>query len=117
MPREVRIKRVYEPAEPADGYRVLIDRLWPRGVSRERARVDEWARELAPSDELRKWFNHDPGRFREFRARYRTELQRHADQVDALRGRADAGPVTIVYGARDEQHNNAVVLSELLRAD
>ena len=70
------MKRVYDPAEPGDGYRVLIDRLWPRGVSRDRARLDEWARELAPSDELRKWFNHDPGRFQEFRTRYRRERRR-----------------------------------------
>jgi uncharacterized protein YeaO (DUF488 family) len=113
---DVRTKRVYDPAEPGDGYRVLIDRLWPRGVSRERARLDEWARELAPSDGLRKWFNHDPKRFAEFRKRYRDELLSHIDRVDELRERARHGRVTIVYGARDTEHNDAVVIAELVRA-
>jgi uncharacterized protein YeaO (DUF488 family) len=111
---DVYTKRVYDPAEPADGYRVLIDHVWPRGVSRERAKLDEWARELAPSDELRRWFDHVPGRFEEFRVRYRNELEPHAEKLEELRGRASKGPVTIVYAARDEQHNNAVVLGELL---
>jgi uncharacterized protein YeaO (DUF488 family) len=112
---DVRTKRAYDPPEPGDGYRVLIDRLWPRGVSRERIHIDEWARELAPSDALRKWFNHDPERFQEFSSRYRRELQKHADRIDELRTRASHGPVTLVYGARDEQHNDAVVLAGLLR--
>jgi uncharacterized protein YeaO (DUF488 family) len=112
---DVRIKRVYEPAEPGDGYRVLIDRLWPRGVSRERAHIDEWARELAPSDGLRKWFNHDPERFQEFQRRYRHELRAAGDRISELRSRARDGRVTLVYGARDEKHNNAVVLAEVLR--
>jgi uncharacterized protein YeaO (DUF488 family) len=111
---DVRTKRVYDPAEPGDGYRVLIDRLWPRGVSRERAQLDEWARDLAPSTDLRKWFNHDPERFPEFRQRYREELRAHTDQIDALRARAGRGPVTIVYGARDTEHNDAVVIAELV---
>ncbi len=115
MALDVQIKRVYEPADRADGYRVLIDHVWPRGVSRERARLDEWARELAPSDELRKWFDHVPERFAEFRARYRRELSAHAGPIDELRGRAKTGRVTIVYAARDEEHNNAVVLAELVR--
>jgi uncharacterized protein YeaO (DUF488 family) len=112
---EVRTKRVYDRPEPGDGYRVLVDRLWPRGVSRERAHIDQWARELAPSDGLRKWFNHDPERCQEFRTRYRTELRDHANQIDELRDRANRGPVTIVYAARDQKHNNAVVLAELVR--
>jgi uncharacterized protein YeaO (DUF488 family) len=111
----IRIKRVYDPADRADGYRVLVDRLWPRGVSRERARLDEWARDLAPSDRLRRWFNHDPDKFSQFRERYREELSHHADQIERLRARAARGPMTIVYGARDEKHNDAVVLAELLR--
>lgn len=115
MAVDVRTKRVYDPPEPGDGYRVLIDRLWPRGVSRERARIDEWARELAPSDGLRKWFGHDPKRFREFRRRYREELRDHAGRIAQLRERAGRGAVTIVYAARDEVHNNAAVLAELLR--
>lgn len=111
---EVRAKRIYDEVEPGDGYRVLIDHVWPRGVSRERAHLDEWARELAPSAELRRWFAHDPSRFGEFRARYRAELEQHRDQVDELRRRARSGRVTIVYGARDREHNDAVVLAELL---
>jgi uncharacterized protein YeaO (DUF488 family) len=114
---DIRTKRVYEPAEPGDGYRVLIDHVWPRGVSRERAKLDEWARELAPSDQLRMWFAHVPERFGEFRSRYRVELETHAGKLEDLRGRARHGPVTIVYAARDEEHNNAVVLAELLRED
>ena len=90
---DVRVKRIYDPAEPGDGYRVLIDHVWPRGVSRDRARLDEWARELAPSDGLRKWFDHVPERFGEFRARYRKELAGHADEVEALRARGVEGTV------------------------
>ena len=115
MALDVRTKRVYDPAEPGDGYRILIDRLWPRGVSRERARLDDWARDLAPSTALRKWFGHDPERFPEFRERYREELRAHTDRIDELRARAARGPVTIVYGARDTEHNDAVVLADLLR--
>jgi uncharacterized protein YeaO (DUF488 family) len=112
---DVRLKRAYEPAEDGDGFRVLIDHVWPRGVSRERARLDDWARELAPSDELRKWFDHDPARFAEFRVRFRKELADHSERLEDLRRRAASGPLTIVYAARDREHNNAVVLSELLR--
>ena len=112
---DVRIKRVYEPADRGDGYRILIDHVWPRGVSRERAKLDEWARELAPSDELRRWFDHLPERFDEFRARYRDELQAQRERLGELRRRAREGPVTIVYAAHDQDHNNAVVLAELVR--
>ena len=115
MPIDVRAKRVYEDPARGDGYRVLIDHVWPRGVSRERARLDEWARELAPSDELRKWFDHVPERYATFRSRYRDELARHGDRVEELRRRAREGAVTIVYAARDTEHNNAVVLAELIR--
>ncbi len=111
----LRSKRVYEPAEASDGHRVLVDRLWPRGITKERARVDEWARELAPSAELRRWFGHDPDRFRAFRRRYRAELRAHADKLADLRRRGRRGTVTLVYGARDMEHNDAVVLVELLR--
>ena len=114
-PLDVRVKRIYDPFDPGDGYRVLIDRMWPRGVSREHARIDEWARELAPSDDLRKWFGHVPARFHEFRDRYRHELAGQSDRLDELRGRAARGTVTVVYGARDRDHNNGVVLAELLR--
>jgi len=112
---DVRIKRAYEQAADSDGYRVLIDRLWPRGVSKKDARLDEWARELAPSDELRRWFGHDPERFEEFRRRYADELAAHEDRLQDLRTRARAGTLTLVYGARDTEHNDAVVLAEILR--
>lgn len=111
----VRVKRVYEQPADADGYRVLVDRLWPRGVSREGAHLDEWARDLAPSSELRRWFGHDPGRFAEFRCRYLAELEHREEQVRELRRRARGGTVTLVYSARDTEHNDAVVLAELLR--
>ena len=116
MAVDVRAKRAYDDAEAGDGYRVLIDHVWPRGVSRERAHLDEWARELAPSDELRKWFDHVPERFAEFRSRYRDELA--GTVASASRSCAAArrdGPLTIVYAARDTEHNNAVVLAELIR--
>jgi uncharacterized protein YeaO (DUF488 family) len=111
----VRLKRVYEPAAASDGYRVLIDRLWPRGVSRERADLDEWDRELAPSAELRQWFGHEPSRFAEFRRRYEEELRPKRSSIAELRRRAREGTVTLVYSARDPEHNDAVVLAEVLR--
>jgi uncharacterized protein YeaO (DUF488 family) len=111
----VRTKRAYDPPEPGDGYRVLIDRLWPRGKRREELSLDEWARELAPSTGLRRWFGHDPERFDEFRDRYRAELTSQGEKLDELRRRAREGPLTVVYGARDREHNDAVVLAELLR--
>jgi uncharacterized protein YeaO (DUF488 family) len=112
---DVRTKRIYDPRESSDGHRVLIDHVWPRGVSRARAGLDEWARDLAPSDELRGWFDHDPARFGEFRRRYREELAGDPDRLEALRRRAAGARVTILYAARDREHNNAVVLSEMLR--
>lgn len=112
----VQIKRVYEPAAAADGYRVLIDRIWPRGVSKEDARLDEWARELAPSTELRRWFGHEPDKFAGFRRRYRAELAGQAEKVRELRRRGRGDTVTLVYSARDTEHNDAVVLAELLRS-
>lgn len=112
---DVRIKRVYEPADPSDGERILIDRIWPRGVTREEAHLDEWARELAPSTELRRWFAHDPARFGEFRRRYTAELAAQDGKLRELRRRARAGTLTLVYGARDTEHNDAVVLAEVLR--
>lgn len=113
----MRVRRVYDPPEPADGFRVLVDRLWPRGLTKEAARVDLWARELAPSHGLRRWFGHDPSRWEEFRRRYREELQRPEVQeaLAELVKRARAGNVTLLFGARDERHNNAVVLAEVLR--
>ena len=115
MAIDVRAKRAYVDADAGDGYRVLIDHVWPRGISKQRAHLDEWARALAPSGELRKWFDHQPERFPEFRSRYRRELAAHREQVEELRRRAQQGPLTIVYAARDTEHNNAVVLVELIR--
>jgi uncharacterized protein YeaO (DUF488 family) len=111
---EVRVKRVYDAAVAGDGYRVLVDGVWPRGMSRDRARLDEWARDLAPSPKLRRWFAHDPAKFDAFRARYRRELAGRCDRIGELGERASSGPITLVYAARDELHNNAVVLAEVL---
>ena len=112
---DVRLKRAYEPAAGEDGYRVLVERLWPRGISRERAHLDEWAKEISPSPELRRWYGHDPPRFEEFRRRYLDELAEHAEKLEELRRRTEAGPLTLVYGAKDEARNSAVVLEEAIR--
>jgi uncharacterized protein YeaO (DUF488 family) len=112
---DVRLKRAYEPAVESDGYRVLIDRLWPRGVSREQARLDDWLKELAPSSELRRWFGHDPARFDEFRRRYVDELRSRRPLLTELRRRARQGTLTLVYSAHDTEHNDAVVLAAVLR--
>jgi uncharacterized protein YeaO (DUF488 family) len=107
----VSIKRVYEPASEDDGYRVLVDRIWPRGVSKQQARLDEWDKDVAPSTELRAWFGHDPAKFEEFRTRYLAEL-RDNPGLEHLRERAEHGVVTLVYSAHDEMHNQAVVLRD-----
>ncbi len=112
---DIRLKRAYEPAASSDGYRVLIDRLWPRGVSRKKAKLNEWEREVSPSTKLRKWFGHKPSRFGEFRRRYTEELRRQRPRITELRRRARHGTLTLVYGARDTEHNEAVVLAEVLR--
>lgn len=111
----VRIKRIYEPPAPSDGDRILIDRLWPRGFTHERARIDDWVRDLGPSTELRRWFSHDPARFDEFRRRYTLELATKKSKLTELRRRARTRPLTLVYSARDTEHNDAVVLAEVLR--
>ncbi len=115
MTLDIRAKRAYEAAETSDGYRVLIDRLWPRGVTRQRAALDEWDKLLAPSTELRTWFGHDPERFAEFRRRYRIELRDQSPRLAVLRRRAREGPLTLVYAARDREHNGAIVLAEVLQ--
>ncbi len=112
----IRVKRVYEPAAPDDGTRILVDRLWPRGLSKADAAVDRWLKDVAPSTELRRWFGHDPERWPEFRTRYARELQQHADALGELRTLARKQVVTLLYGARDELHNDAVVLRDVLRA-
>jgi len=112
----IRIKRAYEKPDRADGTRILVDRLWPRGLTKEKAKVDLWLKAVAPSTELRKWFAHDPAKWAEFRSRYREELKRNKEQVSLLRQEAAKGTVTLVYGARDQQHNEAVILQRLLVA-
>lgn len=110
----VRLKRAYEPVEAADGTRVLVDRLWPRGVSRSDAALDQWMKDIAPSTELRKWFGHDPARWEEFCRRYREELKQNGELLSQLRSLARNSPVTLVYSAHDEIHNDAVVLREVI---
>jgi uncharacterized protein YeaO (DUF488 family) len=110
----VKLKRAYDAPAASDGTRILVDRLWPRGVSKEKAHIDEWMKELAPSTALRKWFGHDPARWQEFRRRYAKEVRAQPDLLRHLRTLARQGPVTLVYAARDEQHNDAVELRELL---
>ncbi|QDZ13464.1 DUF488 domain-containing protein [Humibacter ginsenosidimutans] len=109
----VAIKRVYEAASDDDGYRVLVDRIWPRGVSKAAAHLDEWDKEVAPSTELREWFGHDPAKFDGFRERYLAELHGNPD-IARLRELAESRTMTLVYSAHDEQHNQAVVLREAL---
>jgi uncharacterized protein YeaO (DUF488 family) len=104
------IKRVYEPVSPKDGYRILVDRLWPRGLSKENAAVDLWLKDVAPSTELRQWFGHDPAKWNEFRRKYSAELATRAGEVAQIRALARRRRVTLVYGARDTEHNDAVVL-------
>jgi uncharacterized protein YeaO (DUF488 family) len=111
---KIKLKRAYEPPEPGDGTRVLIDRLWPRGIKKADAAIDRWLRDIAPSTELRRWFGHRPERWPEFRRRYLAELQDQPELVEQVRKAARDGPVTLVYAARDEAHNDAVVLKELL---
>lgn len=110
----MRIKRIYEVPEPQDGLRVLVDRLWPRGVSKERARVDRWERDIAPSDELRRWFGHDPARWPEFKERYLAELEGKRELLVELSDAAQRGRVTLLFAAADEERNNAVVLKALV---
>jgi uncharacterized protein YeaO (DUF488 family) len=110
----IRIKRAYDAAEAGDGRRFLVDRLWPRGVRKEALPLDGWLKDVAPGDELRRWFGHDPDRWPEFQRRYRAELDANADGWRPLLQAARAGDVTLVYGARDTDHNNAVVLRDYL---
>ena len=113
-PMEIRIKRAYEPASLHDGTRILVDRLWPRGLKKSDAAIAQWMKEIAPSSELRKWFGHDPARWEEFRSRYKAELRAKRDLLAELRELAKKKPLTLVYSAHDEAHNQAVVLREAL---
>ena len=112
---DLRIKRIYDKPQRSDGVRLLVDRIWPRGVTRRDAALDAWLRELAPSSGLRRWFGHDPKRWSEFRTRYHAELRQHAPQLDAIRGHAARERITLLYGAKDTQMNQAVVLQEAIR--
>ena len=112
----LRLKRAYEPAAPADGYRILVDRLWPRGLSKEKAAVNEWMKEVAPSAGLRRWFGHDPARWSEFCRRYGKELKSKTTETTLLREKMRAGSVTLLYSAADTAHNNAVALKRFLEA-
>ena len=110
----INIKRVYEIPTQEDGTRILVDRLWPRGLTKEKASVDVWLKEIAPSTALRQWFGHDPAKWAEFQKRYHEELKKNPAQVALLKKQAKKGAVTLVYGAKDEEHNEALVLEELL---
>jgi uncharacterized protein YeaO (DUF488 family) len=111
----LKLKRVYEPAEPGDGFRILVDRIWPRGISKQRARIDFWMKEIAPSTQLRKWFGHDPQHWTEFKKRYREELSKNKDLIKEMRSlEKEHGTVTLVYSAHDEEHNQAVALKTFL---
>jgi uncharacterized protein YeaO (DUF488 family) len=110
----IRIKRAYDSPSEDDGFRVLVDRLWPRGISKERAELDDWAREIAPSTELRQWFGHNPEKWSEFRKRYFRELDARKGQVDSLLEKSGGKTITLLFGARDKSHNNALALKEYL---
>jgi uncharacterized protein YeaO (DUF488 family) len=116
---ELRARRVYEPAEPSDGRRVLVDRLWPRGLSKDRAHLDEWLKAVAPSNELRRWYGHQPDRFAEFSRRYQAELAEpeQAEALGRLREEARSGPLTLLTATRDLEHSEAEVLVQLLRGE
>ena len=113
---DIRVKRIYDPPGGKDGARVLVDRLWPRGVRKETAELTEWLKDIAPSAELRRWFGHDPARFAEFSRRYRAELSANKDAVGQMDDFIKSGPVTLLYAAHDEEHNHARVLAEYLKA-
>ncbi len=110
----IKIKRVYDPASSEDGKRILIDRLWPKGIRKEKARIDEWLQDLGPSDDLRKWFSHDPYKYELFKKRYLNELEKKTELLNKIRTQAQEGTVTLLFSARDTEHNNATALKELL---
>ena len=110
----LKIKRVYEKPDARDGFRILVDRLWPRGMTKEKAAVDLWLKEVAPSTELRKWFYHDPEKWKEFQKKYREELKNNPEAVSSLKGQAKKGTVTLLYGAKDQIHNEALVLKDFV---
>jgi uncharacterized protein YeaO (DUF488 family) len=112
----IKMKRIYKSAEENDGYRILVDRLWPRGVSKEKAQLDLWMKDIAPSNNLRKWFNHDPNRWNEFQNKYTEELKDKKDLLKQLKDlENDKSTITLLYGAKNEENNNAIVLSDILK--
>jgi len=113
---DIRTKRIYEPLDSDEGYRVLVDRIWPKGMSKEKARIDSWLKELAPSKELRQWFGHEPSKWEEFRERYFEEPTEHRDQLNQLAEMTQSGPLTIVYSSRETRYNNAVALKAYLES-
>ncbi len=113
----LKIKRMYDGASAQDGARILVDRLWPRGIKKEQAAIDDWLKELSPSDSLRKWFGHDPSRWVEFKRRYKKELETKQEIIEQLRKHAQHGTVTLLYAAKDTDHNNAVALKEVLEVE
>jgi len=110
----IKLKRVYDPREKDDGYRILVDRLWPRGLSKDQVEVDEWLKDIAPSDQLRKWFAHDASKWSEFQQIYASELSQKADLIQAIISKQSAFLITLVYAAKDREHNNAVFLKEYI---
>jgi uncharacterized protein YeaO (DUF488 family) len=113
----LKLKRAYEEPSKEDGFRVFVERLWPRGISKERAAVDLWLKEVAPSPELRKWFAHDPAKWEEFRRRYEKELEKNTFEIHLLLGKSREGTVTLVYAAHDQEHNSALILKQHLEQD
>jgi len=116
MSASVALKRAYEPPSPDDGLRVLVERLWPRGLTKEKARIDLWLKDIAPSAELRKWFAHDPAKWTQFQQRYKAELKEKTELVRELKQKSKAGKITLVYAARDEGRNSALVLQKILKS-
>lgn len=112
--RMIQIKRIYDKPDKNDGRRILVDRLWPRGIKKENARIDLWLKDIAPSDELRKWFSHDPVKWPEFRTRYKEELKNKPELLKQLREESKKEDITLLFSAKDTEHNNAAVLKEVL---
>ena len=110
----IKKKRIYDPASPDDGKRIYIDRLWPRGMKKENVKIDEWLKEISPSDSLRKWFGHDPAKYAEFKRRYTKELERHSETLERIRKEGKKETVTLLFSAKDVEHNNATVMKEIL---
>jgi len=116
MPINIRIKRIYDPPSPEDGFRILVDRLWPRGLSKEKAKVDLWARDIAPSNELRKWYGHDPQKWGEFKKRYAREIEGKGEDLDLLVKKTKEGTITFLFSSKEEKLNNAQALKEFLES-